>query len=216
MIVSPLPGYLSQRDNVNPHTKEPRPNDQCSITAGTMVLNWIGDKYSIPNLTKERLNEETVYLGLESTGKQNEITINGRVIKKYNTNISENVRYYIDTVLAGADIPLRANIKLVNSYSDIRDTLEKYRHPLFSSTGTALTSAGHFIVVIGYSFGGIIVNDPYGTWERNNSNFNNPSEHYKCGYYTTKCGDGIYYDKSIVDKIYCSQFPANVIILDKL
>ena len=216
MIVSPLPNYLSQRDNVNPHTQNPSPNNQCSVTACTMVINWLGDKFSRHEINQFHLKEDAVYLALENLREQKETIVNGRLIKKDNGLISENVRFFMNTVLAKMDIPLIANMRQVKGYPQLRDTLEKYKQPLFSSTGTALTSAGHFFVVIGYSQGHIIVNDPYGVWERTNSNFDNPSEHYRCGGYTSKYGDGIIYDKSIVDKIYCESVPANIIVFDKL
>jgi len=75
----------------------------------------------------------------------------------------------------------------VDSPEKMFETLDKYKQPVFSSTGTALTNAGHFIVPFHHSNGSLLVHDPYG----------NPVGNYK-----NKNGCGVILDKDWVSRIY--------------
>ncbi|MCB1159878.1 MAG: C39 family peptidase [Leptospiraceae bacterium] len=191
MIAKPFPRHLSQRDNVNPHKPEKlTPSSQCSIATFTMLLNWVGDKYSIPDFSK--LSEFDMFLVLESISKQkgiNQIGSSSTALHafnslldqdKYKAQMVENYGHYLKAVLGEAPSPEK-----------LFDILDKNQCPVWSSTGTTLSKPdGHFICIVGHSNNHIIVNDPYGYYSE------------KDGKYFNVSGEAVIYNDSLVKRIY--------------
>ena len=116
MFSEPYPRHLTQRDNVNPHKPEVNtPASQCSIATFTMLMNWIGDKYNIPEFSK--LTEFDLYLVMENVSQFKGINRIGSSLTalhafnmlleqdKYKAQMVNNYGHYVKAVLSEAPSP---------------------------------------------------------------------------------------------------------------
>ncbi|MEM7183299.1 MAG: papain-like cysteine protease family protein [Spirochaetota bacterium] len=145
MILDPYPTYFSQKDNRNPYTRELEPVSQCSVAAATMVFSWLELEHS----------ESIVYKLMIETAN----------IRKNRFNSSKNICETLNLALSTNGCREIAKVIEITSPEDLFLTLEKYKCPLLSSTGTFLTNAGHFIVMVGMSKGHGIFHDPFGVFQ---------------------------------------------------
>ncbi|MCB1156255.1 MAG: C39 family peptidase [Leptospiraceae bacterium] len=191
MFSEPYPRHLTQRDNVNPHKPEVNtPASQCSIATFTMLMNWIGDKYNIPEFSK--LTEFDLYLVMENVSQFKGINRIGSSLTalhafnmlleqdKYKAQMVNNYGHYVKAVLSEAPSPEK-----------LFDIMDKNQCPVWSSTGTALSKPdGHFFCVTGHSNNHILVNDPYGYYSERDGKYFNVS------------GKAVIYNDSLVKRIY--------------
>ena len=134
MEIIPTPRYLTQRDNLNPFTKKPDPNNQCMVATFVMLTNWLGDKLNIPELQN--------YTEIEH------LTLVGRSALEI-----ESRRYIsVNHAIAINDKLKKLNVKqkLVNglfNWMEVKNLCKEKRSPV--EVGSMITKSGHIILYIG-------------------------------------------------------------------
>jgi hypothetical protein len=132
--IIPTPRYLTQRDNKNPFTGKPDPNNQCMVATFTMLANWLGDKLNISELQNYTELEHLTLVGRSE--KENES-------RRY---ISVNHAIAINDKLK----KLRLKQKLVNglfNWIEVKNLCKEKRSPV--EVGSMITGSGHIILYIG-------------------------------------------------------------------
>ena len=134
MEIIPTPRYLTQRDNKNPFTGKPDPNNQCMVATFTMLTNWLGDKLQIAELSNYTEIEHLTLVG------RSEKEIESR---RYN---SSNHAEAINQKLKN----LKLSQKLVSgvfNFIQVKNIAKEKRSPV--EVGSMITGSGHIILYIG-------------------------------------------------------------------
>jgi hypothetical protein len=132
--IIPTPRYLTQRDNKNPFTGKPDPNNQCMVATFTMLANWLGDKLNIAELSN--------YTEIEH------LTLVGKNLQEI-----ESRRYIsVNHAIAINDKLKKLNLKqkLVNglfNWMEVKNLCKEKRSPV--EVGSMVTKSGHIILYIG-------------------------------------------------------------------
>jgi hypothetical protein len=132
--IIPTPRYLTQRDNKNPFTGKPDPNNQCMVATFTMLANWLGDKLNIPDLKNYSEIEHLTLVG------RSEKEIESR---RYNSSNHADV---INQKLKN----LKLSQKLVSgvfNWIQVKNIAKEKRSPV--EVGSMVTKSGHIILYIG-------------------------------------------------------------------
>lgn len=141
--INPIPRFLTQRDNINPFTNKPDPDNQCMVANFTMLTNWLGDRLQIPELQKY-----TEFEHLKLVGKSEKEVESRRYI-------SINHAIVINDILQ----KLKLKQKLVNgqfNWMQVKNLCKEKRSPV--EVGSMITKHGHIILYIGNNEW----HDPYG------------------------------------------------------
>ena len=130
----PTPRYLTQRDNKNPFTGKPDPNNQCMVATFVMLTNWLGDKLNIPELQKYTEIEHLTLVGRSAQEIES---------RRYNsTNHAEAINNKLKS--------LKLSQKLVSgvfNWIQVKNIAKEKRSPV--EVGSMITGSGHIILYIG-------------------------------------------------------------------
>jgi hypothetical protein len=134
MEIIPTPRYLTQRDNLNPFTGKPDPNNQCMVATFTMLANWLGDKLNIPELQN--------YTEIEH------LTLVGRSAQEIEKRryISGNHAEVINQKLKNLKLPQKLVSGLFN-WIQVKNIAKEKKSPV--EVGSMITKSGHIILYIG-------------------------------------------------------------------
>jgi len=134
MEIIPTPRYLTQRDNKNPFTNKPDPNNQCMVATFTMLTNWLGDKLNIAELSNYTEIEHLTLVG------RSEKEIESR---RYN---SSNHAEAINQKLKSLKLPQKLVSGIFN-WIQVKNIAKEKHSPV--EVGSMITGSGHIILYIG-------------------------------------------------------------------
>ena len=134
MEIIPTPRYLTQRDNLNPFTGKPDPNNQCMVATFVMLANWLGDKLNIPELSNYTELEHLTLVGRSAQEIEKRRYISGNHAEVINQKLKN----------------LKLSQKLVSgvfNWIQVKNIAKEKRSPV--EVGSMVTKSGHIILYIG-------------------------------------------------------------------